>query len=90
MRKEFSMIYFLIINCIGFIIMKIDKSKAKYHLYRISEKALFTVAIIGGSLGVWLGMYLFHHKTKHWYFVWGIPMIVIIQMMIIYKLHFHL
>lgn len=84
------MIYFLIINCIGFIIMIIDKSKAKHHLYRISEKALFTVAIIGGSLGVWLGMYLFHHKTKHWYFVWGIPMIVIIQMMIIYKLHFHL
>lgn len=84
------MIYFLIINCIGFIIMKIDKSKAKQHLYRISEKALFTVAIIGGSLGVWLGMYLFHHKTKHWYFVWGIPMIVIIQMIIIYKLHFHL
>lgn len=90
MRKEFSMIYFLIINCIGFIIMKIDKFKAKHHLYRISEKALFTVAIIGGSLGVWLGMYLFHHKTKHWYFVWGIPMIVIIQMIIIYKLHFHL
>ena len=84
------MIYFLIINCIGFIIMKIDKSKAKLLLYRISEKALFTVAIIGGSLGVWLGMYLFHHKTKHWYFVWGIPMIVIIQMIIIYKLHFHL
>lgn len=84
------MIYFLIINCIGFIIMKIDKSKDKHHLYRISEKALFTVAIIGGSLGVWLGMYLFHHKTKHWYFVWGIPMIVIIQMIIIYKLHFHL
>ena len=77
------MIYFLIINCIGFIIMKIDKFKAKHHLYRISEKALFTVAIIGGSLGVWLGMYLFHHKTKHWYFVWGIPMIVIIQMIII-------
>ena len=70
--------------------MKIDKSKAKQHLYRISEKVLFTVAIIGGSLGVWLGMYLFHHKTKHWYFVWGIPMIVIIQMIIIYKLHFHL
>ena len=90
MRKEFSMIYFLIINCIGFIIMKIDKSKAKHHLYRISEKVLFTVAIIGGSLGVWLGMYLFHHKTKHWYFVWGIPIIVIIQMIIIYKLHFHL
>ena len=90
MRKEFSMIYFLIVNCIGFIIMTIDKSKAKHHLYRISEKALFTVAIIGGSLGVWLGMYLFHHKTKHWYFVWGIPMIVIIQMMIIYKLYFHL
>ena len=84
------MIYFLIINCIGFIIMKIDKSKAKHHLCRISEKALFTVAIIGGSLGVWLGMYLFHHKTKHWYFVWGIPIIVIIQMMIIYKLYFHL
>ena len=84
------MIYFLIINCIGFIIKKKDKSKAKHHLYRISEKALFTVAIIGGSLGVWLGMYLFHHKTKHWYFVWGIPMIVIIQMIIIYKLHFHL
>lgn len=80
------MIYYLLaMTIIGFITMKIDKCKAIHHRYRISEKLIFTIALMGGSLGVWMGMYLFHHKTKHWYFVMGIPLIIFIQFIIAYK-----
>ncbi len=64
--------------------MGIDKWKAKHQHYRISEKMLFTISVLGGSLGTWLGMYVFHHKTKHLYFVVGIPSIFIIQLIGIY------
>ena len=59
--------------------MGIDKSKAKRGAWRIPEKTLFLMSIIGGSIGTWLGMYAFHHKTKHWYFVVGMPLILIGQ-----------
>lgn len=68
--------------------MYLDKRKAINRVYRISEKKLFFVALIGGSIGSILGMHLFRHKTKHWYFVFGMPLIVIIQLLlgiIIYK-----
>lgn len=71
--------YLAAINIIGFLIIGIDKAKAKKHAFRISEAALFFVAIIGGSLGSILGMYTFRHKTKHWYFKYGMPLILIIQ-----------
>lgn len=74
-----AIIYLIIINLIGFVIMGIDKSKAKKHKWRIPEKAFFIVSIIGGSLGSWFGMYAFRHKTKHWYFVIFIPMILAAQ-----------
>ena len=57
-----------------------DKNKAQSHKWRISEKALFLIAIIGGSIGAIAGMYIFRHKTKHWYFVIGMPLILIIQL----------
>lgn len=79
------MIYLLLMTILGCIVMKIDKYKAIHHRYRISEKLIFTIALMGGSLGVWMGMYLFHHKTKHWYFVMGIPLIIFIQFIIAYK-----
>ena len=72
-------IYFIIINIIGFLIMYIDKQKAKAHAWRIPEKTLFLVSLLGGSLGTWCGMYLFRHKTKHWYFVIGMPLILFLQ-----------
>ena len=69
------MIYLVIINVLGFLIMGLDKAKAKKQKYRISENTLLFVALIGGSLGSYLGMYCFHHKTKHMKFYIGIPFI---------------
>ena len=62
---------------VGLIIMKADKTKAEKKKWRIKEATLFLVSAIGGSLGTWAGMYLFRHKTKHWYFVVGMPLILI-------------
>ena len=59
--------------------MYLDKQKAKHHRYRIPEAAFFMIAILGGSLGVWIGMYMCHHKTKHLSFVLMVPLILIIQ-----------
>ena len=73
-------IYYLIINLTGFAIMGIDKRKAIKGAYRIPEATLFCVALLGGSLGTTLGMNLFRHKTKHWYFVVGMPLIFFAQL----------
>ena len=72
-------IYLLIINCIGFVIMGIDKRKARRGEWRISERTLFACALAGGSIGTFLGMHVFRHKTKHWYFKYGMPLILILQ-----------
>ena len=61
------LIYLIVMNLIGLAVMAMDKSKARHHVWRIPEKTLFLVSILGGSVGTWAGMYLFHHKTKHWY-----------------------
>lgn len=71
--------YLVIMNLIGFLAMGIDKRKARKHKWRIKEATLFLLAVIGGSIGCWLGMYVFHHKTKHWYFVIGMPAILALQ-----------
>lgn len=76
-------IYLAVVNLIGILVMAMDKSKAKRGKWRIPEKGLFGVSIIGGSLGTWIGMYLFRHKTKHWYFVIGMPMILIIHIVLL-------
>ncbi len=73
----------LTINLIGLISMWLDKKKAIKHQYRISEKTLFVVAVLGGSIGSILGMKKFRHKTKHWYFKYGMPFILIIQLILI-------
>ena len=74
-----TLIYLLLMNLIGFAVMGIDKYKAKKHLWRISEKTLFLFFFLGGSAGTLLGMYTFRHKTRHWYFVIGMPAILIVQ-----------
>lgn len=79
--------YLLIINLIGFAAMGIDKKKAIQHKYRIPEKTLFLAAILGGSLGSIAGMQLFRHKTKHWYFVLGMPAILVLQILFILFLY---
>jgi uncharacterized membrane protein YsdA (DUF1294 family) len=76
-------IYLIVVNLFSFALFGIDKYKAKTHKWRVSEKALFISAIIGGSLGALAGMYSFRHKTKHWYFVIGIPCILLIQVVIV-------
>ena len=73
------LIYLAAVNLFGLIIMGVDKSRAKRRKWRIPEATLFLVAIIGGSIGSIAGMYLFRHKTKHWYFVVGMPVILVLQ-----------
>lgn len=72
-------VYFIAMNLIGLLVMGADKRKAKKHQWRIPEKTLFFVALLGGSLGTWAGMYLFRHKTKKWYFKIGMPVILLVQ-----------
>ena len=71
--------YAIIANIVGLSVMGIDKRRAICHKWRIPEKTLFLVSILGGSIGTWAGMYLFRHKTKHVSFVLGIPLILIVQ-----------
>ena len=78
--------WLVIINLTAFAIFGIDKKRAKKGQWRIPEKTLFLSAILGGSIGAILGMYIFHHKTKHWYFQFGIPAIMIIQIAAVYWL----
>lgn len=75
--------YLIGINLVGFCLMAADKRRARKHRWRISEHTLFAAAILGGSLGAILGMYLCHHKTKHWYFVVGMPLILVLQLLAI-------
>ena len=79
-------IWLVIINLAAFAVFGIDKKRAKKGQWRIPEKTLFLSAILGGSIGAILGMYIFHHKTKHWYFQIGIPAIMIIQIAAVYWL----
>ena len=76
-------LYILIMNVIAFAAMGIDKFKAQKGMWRTKEKKLFVLAEIGGSIGAIAGMYTFRHKTKHTQFVYGMPMILIAQIVII-------
>lgn len=77
------LIYLMVINLISFTLMGVDKSRARKRSWRIPESTLFVLALIGGSIGSIAGMHLFHHKTLHWYFLYGMPAILIIQILII-------
>lgn len=77
-------IYIALINIIGFLVMYIDKSKAKKGSYRISEKTIFIIALVLGAIGVYLGMYEFRHKTKHSLFTVGIPICIVINIFTVY------
>ncbi len=73
-------VYFIIINLLSLFLMAEDKRRARRHLWRIPERTLFAAALVGGSVGALLGMYLLHHKTRHWYFVIGMPLILTAQL----------
>lgn len=81
-----AIIYFLLINIAGLLSMHIDKKWAIKSKWRIPEKTLFLIAITGGSIGSIAGMHLFRHKTKHWYFKYGMPVILIIQIIVVFLL----
>ena len=81
-------LYALVVNLIAFCMMGIDKRKARRKAFRIPESTLFIMALIGGSIGAIAGMYAFRHKTQHWYFVWGMPAILILQLAVILWLSF--
>ena len=79
--------YLLAINIATFLLYGIDKYKAKKGKWRISEATLLTMAAIGGSIGAWAGMRLWHHKTMHKKFEYGIPLISIMQIALVAYLH---
>ena len=73
--------YWIVINLIGLIMMGVDKKRAVRGAWRISEASLFGIALLGGALGCTLGMQFFRHKTKHWYFKYGMPAIFAVQVL---------
>ena len=79
--------YLLAINAVTFIVFGIDKYKAKKAKWRISEATLLLLAVLGGSIGAWMGMKVWHHKTMHKKFKYGIPAILLIQIALMAYLH---
>ena len=82
-------IYVFFINIYALFLMKYDKVKAINNQHRLSEKTLFLIALILGGIGIYIGMYLFRHKTKHVKFTVGIPLIIILNILTIYYLISH-
>jgi uncharacterized membrane protein YsdA (DUF1294 family) len=79
---KYFLLYLLLINAAGFLLMRIDKRKAIKNHWRIPERTLMLVAALGGSIGSLLGMYTFRHKTKHLKFTLGIPVILVLQLLL--------
>ena len=84
MMWKITGIYLLIVNLTAFFLYGIDKKRAIKQKWRISEKTLILIAVIGGSVGAICGMQVFRHKTKHIKFKFGLPAIVIVQLGIVY------
>lgn len=76
-------------SLVAFIAMGMDKSRARKGRWRVPEATLFLFALLGGGLGATLGMHVFHHKTKHWYFRWGLPLILLVQLALVVWLARH-
>ena len=81
--QDIILIYLIAINVVTFFVYGIDKSKAKRSKWRISEATLLLMAVLGGSIGAWLGMKVWHHKTQHKKFKYGIPLILIAQIAVL-------
>lgn len=79
---KYFLLYLLLINAVAFLLMLVDKIKAKKNRWRIPERTLFGSALLGGSVGALLGMYTFRHKTKHIKFIVGMPLILAAQIVI--------
>lgn len=84
---HYSLYYLLVVNTLTFLLYGIDKYKAKKARWRIPEATLLMMAVIGGSIGAWAGMRLWHHKTLHKKFKYGIPLIILLQVVLVFYLH---
>ena len=80
--------YLCLMNLAAFLTFGADKRRARRDRWRVPEKTLFLLAILGGSVGANLGMHFFHHKTRHWYFRYGLPAILIVQLALAGWLYF--
>lgn len=80
---RFLLLYLILINAVAFLLMLVDKQKARKNLWRIPERTLFLSALLGGSVGALLGMYTFRHKTRHLSFTLGMPAILIGQLILV-------
>lgn len=81
--ERYMLYYLAAINLAAFFLMWLDKRRARRKgARRVRERTLFLSALLGGSVGAIAGMWLFRHKTKHWYFVWGMPAILILQLVL--------
>ena len=78
--------YLIVVNVVAFALMGIDKHKAKKNQWRIPERTLFLSAAVGGSIGAMYGMHLFRHKTKHKSFLFGMPAILALQLLVVIAL----
>ena len=87
---NFTLAYLLAINVATFLVYGIDKLKAKRAKWRIPEATLLLLAAVGGSIGAWLGMKVWHHKTLHMKFRYGVPLIILLQIALIAYLHISL
>lgn len=81
--KHIILIYFVMINIVTFFVYGIDKWKSQHGRWRVPESALLGLAAIGGSVGVWLGMKVWHHKTQHKKFKYGVPAILVAQVALV-------
>ena len=73
-------LWLLLMSLVLFAVMGADKRRAQLGLHRVPEKTLFLLALLGGAVGGWLGMRVFRHKTRHWYFAWGFPLLALAQL----------
>ena len=76
-------LYLVCSNLAAFALMGLDLRRARYRRWRMPETRLCLSALLGGSAGAWAGMYVFRHKTRHWYFVVGMPVILLAQLLLI-------
>ena len=72
--------YLVLMNLVTFWVYGADKRRARRGQWRVPERTLFLLPLLGGSIGALAGMRVFHHKTRHWYFRWGIPAIFLLQL----------
>lgn len=77
------LVLFVLVNLVAFALMGVDKQRARTHQWRVPEKTLFLAALLFGGTGGTIGMFFFHHKTKHWYFRYGLPALLVLQLALV-------